>query len=101
MLTEAAVRGLRDDLRGLKENVIVGRLIPAGTGFAHHAERRKTREQDLAAQLKELEEEAQAADPEEEVSAEDLVAEVAEEVAAAVAADHESATEAEEPVPTA
>jgi DNA-directed RNA polymerase subunit beta' len=54
VLTEAAVRGLRDDLRGLKENVIVGRLIPAGTGFAHHAERRRTREQDLAEQLKEL-----------------------------------------------
>jgi hypothetical protein len=55
VLTEAAVRGLRDDLRGLKENVIVGRLIPAGTGFAHHAERRRTREQDFADQLKELE----------------------------------------------
>jgi len=55
VLTEAAVRGLRDDLRGLKENVIVGRLIPAGTGFAHHAERRRTREQDLADQLRELE----------------------------------------------
>jgi DNA-directed RNA polymerase subunit beta' len=54
VLTEAAVRGLRDDLRGLKENVIVGRLIPAGTGFAHHAERRRTREQDLSDQLKEL-----------------------------------------------
>ena len=40
VLTEAAVRGMRDDLRGLKENVIVGRLIPAGTGLAHHAERR-------------------------------------------------------------
>ena len=61
VLTEAAVRGLRDDLRGLKENVIVGRLIPAGTGFAHHAERRRTREQDLADQLKELDEEAAAA----------------------------------------
>ena len=33
VLTEAAVRGLKDDLRGLKENVIVGRLIPAGTGL--------------------------------------------------------------------
>jgi DNA-directed RNA polymerase subunit beta' len=55
-LTEASVRGLRDDLRGLKENVIVGRLIPAGTGFAHHADRRRTREQDLADQLKLLEE---------------------------------------------
>src|SRR5210317_2246657 len=56
VLTEAAVRGLKDELRGLRENVIVGRLIPAGTGFAHHAERRRTREQDLADQLKELEE---------------------------------------------
>jgi DNA-directed RNA polymerase subunit beta' len=62
VLTEAAVRGLRDDLRGLKENVIVGRLIPAGTGFAHHAERRRTREQDLADQLKELDVEAKAAE---------------------------------------
>src|SRR5690606_34794727 len=37
VLTEAAVRGTRDGLRGLKENVIVGRLIPAGTGLAYHA----------------------------------------------------------------
>jgi len=44
VLTEAAVRGLKDDLRGLKENVIVGRLIPAGTGFAAHASRRRTTE---------------------------------------------------------
>ncbi|MBW4052863.1 MAG: DNA-directed RNA polymerase subunit beta' [Proteobacteria bacterium] len=44
VLTEAAVRGLKDDLRGLKENVIVGRLIPAGTGFATHASRRKKSE---------------------------------------------------------
>jgi DNA-directed RNA polymerase subunit beta' len=42
VLTEAAVRGLKDDLRGLKENVIVGRLIPAGTGFAYHARRRRS-----------------------------------------------------------
>jgi DNA-directed RNA polymerase subunit beta' len=35
------VRGLRDDLRGLKENVIVGRLIPAGTGLAYHLQRRR------------------------------------------------------------
>ncbi len=41
VLTEAAVRGLRDELRGLKENVIVGRLIPAGTGLAYHSERRE------------------------------------------------------------
>jgi DNA-directed RNA polymerase subunit beta' len=60
VLTEAAVRGLRDDLRGLKENVIVGRLIPAGTGYAHHAERRRTREQDLSDQLRELDLEREA-----------------------------------------
>ncbi len=40
VLTEASVRGTRDGLRGLKENVIVGRLIPAGTGLAYHAQRR-------------------------------------------------------------
>ena len=44
VLTEASVRGSRDSLRGLKENVIVGRLIPAGTGLAYHEERRKKRE---------------------------------------------------------
>jgi len=43
VLTDAAVRGTRDDLHGLKENVIVGRLIPAGTGLAHHLERRKNK----------------------------------------------------------
>lgn len=42
VLTEAAVRGTRDGLRGLKENVIVGRLIPAGTGLAYHTQRRRT-----------------------------------------------------------
>ncbi|WP_018952363.1 DNA-directed RNA polymerase subunit beta' [Thioalkalivibrio sp. AKL12] len=43
VLTEASTRGARDDLRGLKENVIVGRLIPAGTGLAYHKERRRKR----------------------------------------------------------
>ncbi len=76
VLTEAAVRGLRDDLRGLKENVIVGRLIPAGTGFAHHAERRRTREQDFADQLKELDQAKAAADA--EASAEESAEEPAE-----------------------
>ena len=42
VLTEAAVTGKRDFLRGLKENVVVGRLIPAGTGLAYHAARKKT-----------------------------------------------------------
>ncbi|MFT7138826.1 MAG: DNA-directed RNA polymerase subunit beta' [Sulfitobacter sp.] len=44
VLTEAAVTGKRDNLRGLKENVIVGRLIPAGTGLKYHEDRRKRRE---------------------------------------------------------
>lgn len=41
VLTEAAILGKRDDLRGLKENVIVGRLIPAGTGLAYHEARKR------------------------------------------------------------
>jgi DNA-directed RNA polymerase subunit beta' len=40
VLTEAAIMGKRDELRGLKENVIVGRLIPAGTGLAYHRARK-------------------------------------------------------------
>jgi DNA-directed RNA polymerase subunit beta' len=58
VLTEAAVKGLRDDLRGLKENVIVGRLIPAGTGYKYHAEQRRTREQMLVDELADLAKEA-------------------------------------------
>jgi len=50
VLTEAAIMGKRDDLRGLKENVIVGRLIPAGTGLAYHNTRRKQQAgEDIAA----------------------------------------------------
>ena len=55
VLTEAAVKGMRDELRGLKENVIVGRLIPAGTGYSFHAEQRRTREQMIADELHGLE----------------------------------------------
>ncbi len=44
VLTEAAIMGKRDDLRGLKENVIVGRLIPAGTGLSFHSIRKKQRQ---------------------------------------------------------
>ncbi|RMG30889.1 MAG: DNA-directed RNA polymerase subunit beta' [Gammaproteobacteria bacterium] len=60
VLTEAAVRGARDELRGLKENVIVGRLIPAGTGLAYHEERRRRRHGELVIEVPEpvLEEEA-------------------------------------------
>jgi len=43
VLTEAAVTGKRDFLRGLKENVVVGRLIPAGTGLAYHEARKKAK----------------------------------------------------------
>ena len=43
VLTEAAVAGKKDSLRGLKENVIVGRLIPAGTGYSYHQERARKR----------------------------------------------------------
>ncbi|HET8694966.1 MAG TPA: DNA-directed RNA polymerase subunit beta', partial [Aquabacterium sp.] len=46
VLTEAAIMGKRDELRGLKENVIVGRLIPAGTGMAFHQARRAKEEMD-------------------------------------------------------
>jgi DNA-directed RNA polymerase subunit beta' len=68
VLTEASVRGSRDPLRGLKENVIVGRLIPAGTGLAYHEERRRQREvtpMDIA-------EEMAAVDAPEEGNAEDI-----------------------------
>ncbi|MCK2087560.1 DNA-directed RNA polymerase subunit beta' [Thauera aromatica] len=44
VLTEAAIMGKRDELRGLKENVIVGRLIPAGTGLAYHRSRKAQEE---------------------------------------------------------
>ena len=46
VLTEAAIMGKRDELRGLKENVIVGRLIPAGTGMAYHKARKVKEEMD-------------------------------------------------------
>ncbi|MFL0801880.1 MAG: DNA-directed RNA polymerase subunit beta' [Agarilytica sp.] len=48
VLTEAAVTGKVDKLRGLKENVVVGRLIPAGTGLAYHKERRRKRDEKLS-----------------------------------------------------
>jgi len=57
VLTEAAIMGKRDDLRGLKENVIVGRLIPAGTGLAYHVLRRKQRLGIDMAEGRELQEE--------------------------------------------
>ncbi|MCP5199268.1 MAG: DNA-directed RNA polymerase subunit beta' [Gammaproteobacteria bacterium] len=62
VLTEASVTGKHDELRGLKENVIVGRLIPAGTGFAYHAtrKRRGSRPESAAALAAELDAELMA-----------------------------------------
>jgi DNA-directed RNA polymerase subunit beta' len=64
VLTEAAIMGKRDELRGLKENVIVGRLIPAGTGMAFHQARKAKEEMDDAERraiaLQEAEELAEA-----------------------------------------
>ncbi len=48
VLTEAAVTGKKDNLRGLKENVVVGRLIPAGTGLAYHADRKRKRDVEVS-----------------------------------------------------
>ena len=58
VLTEAAIMGKRDELRGLKENVIVGRLIPAGTGLAYHNARKKQKAGGDAALLLGVPEEA-------------------------------------------
>ena len=51
VLTEAAVTGKRDYLRGLKENVVVGRLIPAGTGLTYHSDRKRHRAEEVAERL--------------------------------------------------
>jgi DNA-directed RNA polymerase subunit beta' len=55
VLTEAAIMTKKDDLRGLKENVIVGRLIPAGTGLAHHRIRKRQAEAEASASYEEAE----------------------------------------------
>ena len=69
VLTEAAIMGKRDDLRGLKENVIVGRLIPAGTGLAYHNTRRKQQAgEDMAAGVELVEAEAGLSAPDEQVA---------------------------------
>lgn len=60
VLTEAAIMGKRDELRGLKENVIVGRLIPAGTGLAYHQARKAKDAMDEAERRSIAEAEAQA-----------------------------------------
>ncbi len=62
VLTEAAVAGKVDELRGLKENVIVGRLIPAGTGFAYHEKRREERRLAREAAVRQMEDERKKQD---------------------------------------
>jgi DNA-directed RNA polymerase subunit beta' len=86
VLTEAAVKGMRDDLRGLKENVIVGRLIPAGTGYKFHAEQRRSREELLADELAGLEQ---------ETAAKAAAATAAAELEAALGAEAEASVDAE------
>ena len=70
VLTEAAVRGTTDHLRGLKENVIVGRLIPAGTGMAYHASRKRHVEEQPEIDLAALAAAVAAEEPEGEEGAE-------------------------------
>ncbi|TCS37342.1 DNA-directed RNA polymerase subunit beta' [Paucimonas lemoignei] len=67
VLTEAAIMGKRDGLRGLKENVIVGRLIPAGTGLAYHRARKEkeTWEAEERTALLQAEQNARSTDSEE------------------------------------
>ena len=82
VLVEATIRDDRDELRGLKENVIVGRLIPAGTGLAYHTKRRQA--DDLALSLDDLQaaaNEGEEAAPEEVPAAELQVAPDAEQPA--------------------
>jgi DNA-directed RNA polymerase subunit beta' len=74
VLTDASMNGKVDKLRGLKENVIVGRLIPAGTGLAYHEERRHRR-QEAASEQQEMDELVFAATGEELETTEDVVAE--------------------------
>ncbi len=69
VLTEAAILGKRDELRGLKENVIVGRLIPAGTGLAYH-DARKQSSMDVPMAAEEVFESDESVDSEEEVATE-------------------------------
>jgi DNA-directed RNA polymerase subunit beta' len=47
VLTDAAVRGARDDLKGLKENIIIGHLIPAGSGVHRYHDVEFVVEQDF------------------------------------------------------
>ena len=75
VLTEAAIMGKRDELRGLKENVIVGRLIPAGTGMAFHDARRVKERMDEEERRAIAEADAASLAADQEAQASDLPAE--------------------------
>jgi len=77
VLTEAAIMGKRDELRGLKENVIVGRLIPAGTGMAYHQARKAKDLMDEAERRAIAENEAQELENAQHATEEALVSEEA------------------------
>jgi len=72
VLTESSVRGAKDMLRGLKENVIVGRLIPSGTGLAYHEQRREDALKKMSAADEEPSQELGASEAMEEALAEEL-----------------------------
>ena len=95
VLTEASVRGGSDKLRGLKENVIVGRLIPAGTGLAYHEERQRQRVADIEAAF--ITEEEASVELSVEITEELDDAEVPTEVVEAAADAGEASSEAEQP----
>jgi DNA-directed RNA polymerase subunit beta' len=76
VLTNASVNGKIDRLRGLKENVIVGRLIPAGTGLAFHEDRKRSRLENIQ-KKQELEELLSNSDKEPDESGEIVVEEAA------------------------
>ena len=88
VLTEASVNGKRDDLRGLKENVIVGRLVPAGTGLAYHSERRRKQAEDELEVQEGIAEEAPADEEGAEESEVIMLTPAQEEPVQLVGADH-------------
>ncbi|SFN53134.1 DNA-directed RNA polymerase subunit beta' [Variovorax sp. OV329] len=95
VLTEAAIMGKRDELRGLKENVIVGRLIPAGTGMAYHQARKAKDQMDEAERRAIADAEAAELDALQSASSasEEPVAEAATTTASTVDAGEGAATE--------
>ncbi|MBN1684473.1 MAG: DNA-directed RNA polymerase subunit beta' [Gammaproteobacteria bacterium] len=95
VLTEAAVWGKKDTLRGLKENVILGRLIPAGTGYAYHKKRQEERENRKKKPAIDTDTAALFTTPSDEQSAETQPPEVIPEVPAEVIPEVSASAESE------